>query len=189
MSAKAQRGFTLIEIMVSITVFAIAVAGLLALLLNSTRANAAAAEGTVAVGIAEGFVEEFRIRSRSWSGILPLGIEAPDLAVAQNQWTVPMPASGNPFSDGVPHDTEGRPLGAPGSRKAIYCLHYRTSWQPAGTPVGGSNEVMITVRVAYTADGSELWQGCEPAAIDQALAESGNARAVILPTLLRMSPR
>lgn len=176
--ARAQSGFTLIEIMVALTVFAIAVAGLLALLFSSVRANASAAEGAAATGIAERFLEEFRFRQSGWIGVLGLDVEAPDLDVTENEWT--QPPAWSPWNDNTQaFDQEGGT-----ARKRIYCVHYRVQALPPGTAPATATTMQVTVRVAYTADGSESWPDCQPATVDAALAAGGNARAVVLPTLI-----
>jgi prepilin-type N-terminal cleavage/methylation domain-containing protein len=182
--AGEDAGFTLIEIMVAVVVFAFSVAGLMTLLTASMRANASAIDGTNAIGIADSYVETVRTAALAWTGDRPLADEAPVLNVAPGTWTIPVAPSA--WSDELPHDPEGRVAGAANARKAIFCVHYRTRW--GGSMAGSSDEVELLVRVSYSADGDESWESCDPAFVEEQLGAGGTARAIILPTVLRKNP-
>ena len=187
----SQAGFSILEVLIGLTVMLIAAGGIVMMLGVSLYANAASLNATNGVSIAKRFLEQFRFRQTRWSGIAPVAMEAPELAVPQNTWTVPLagapPAgSGSPWADGVAHDLEGRAAGDPAARKPIFCIHYRISWQPAGTAVGMSEEVLVTVRVAFRNEGA--WGDCAPATVNAALGPGGGAQAVILPALMRRVP-
>jgi hypothetical protein len=53
---------------------------------------------------------------------------------------------------------------------------------------GSSDEVEVTVRVAYSADSDEIWADCEVATVDAELADGGTARSIIIPTFYRDNP-
>jgi prepilin-type N-terminal cleavage/methylation domain-containing protein len=181
---RAEGGFSLIEIMIAVTVFLIAVAGLLAMLFTSMRANASAAEGTNAVGIAEGFLEEVRLRQMGWTGSAAIAVQAPELAVDLDVWHAP--ALGT-WAGTEPRDLQGRAMDTTGARKAIYCVSYRVH-QDQGLAIADADEARVLVRVAFTADGSEAWADCAPETVAAALELGGNARAVILSALIRRNP-
>lgn len=197
MRRRTESGFSLIEVLIAVTVFVIALAGIMALMLTTVRANASSTAGTDAVGVAERFLEELRARSGAWRGVLPLSNELCHLNTDDaTGWILPMNTTTCPsmsrWSDGAAHDSEGRGTGDANLRKRIYCVHYRVRWMPDqtyGTPtIGQTDEVMVTVRVAYTADASESWANCSVATVNAALAAGGNARAVVVPMVLRKSP-
>lgn len=186
--ARGEGGFSLIEIMVAVTIFVFALAALMTLLLTSVRANASAAEGSQALGIAEDFLEELKLRANGWTTInVPCHID-----LADDTWTLPTNDTDcawpdSRWADGKPHAADGKGVGETGSRKAIYCLHYRRQ-QTLAPDIDHTGEMVLTVRVAYTADGSETWPDCAVETVDAALADGGNARAIILPALIRSSP-
>ena len=76
---RGESAFSLIEIMIAVTIFAIALSGLMALLFTNVRANASATEASNAMAIAESYLEELRLRSVTWKGVLPITTEMPAL--------------------------------------------------------------------------------------------------------------
>lgn len=179
---RGQGGFTLVEVMASVVVFALGFVGVMATMLGSVGANGQSRDMSGGIQIAESVSQEFSVRGRNWTGSLPIATELPELAVAANTWQ--MFTSFAPMSTGEPIDVERRAkstLPAQLRNRAMYCVHYQYITLTVG------EEVEVMVRASW-GRGGFVPANCTVAVVNAALA-AGTMSATLMPTVLRRLPR
>ena len=177
-----QGGFTLIEIVVALTVFMIAVMGMTALQGASIHAAAKSRRQTAAVNIARYVITELKGEFASWdkdrnntnfpTGRYPL-LASVFSGNAVDQWI----QYGDAVSDGDLRLDEflgHNALAESNSGASRFCVNYRiTSLENlgAGTPPESYSVWQIRVRVSWTKDSAfqtndTPWNVCDPATVD-----------------------
>jgi len=189
MTARRQRrrrgaaaGFTLVEVMAAVVVFALGFIGVMATMLGSVNANGQSRDMSGGIQIAESVAEEFNVVGKNWTGQLPIASELPELAVAADTWSNFI--SFAPMSGGEPMDLERRArstLPVELQARAIYCVNYQHSVLLAG------EEEQVTVRTAWGRGGFQP-ANCTAATVTAQLA-AGNMSAALITTVLRRLPR
>ncbi len=190
MNKKTQqpRGFTLIEVIVSLIVFMTAVVGLVALQSASIAGAEQGRVHTAATNIARFFLAELKTEVSSWRPWMPG--DAPDDCSGTDFTDLPLLSQAFDDSCGwgvwreIDSDIDtlridpfmghsALAVTQPASPEAIFCVNYRIDPIPALE--GGENILekvlwQVSVRVAWpragqygTTGGTSLWTNCSPA--------------------------
>lgn len=165
---ERQEGFTLIEVMIALLVFMVALLGLVALQKASIAGNNKGREHTAAVNIAEMVMTWLENEAASWplDGTPPTGADLPLVSQA-----IANPGVWNLLPDGESAVDPGFRLDAYGQHSergfysttdtAQFCVHYMAS------PLGPNQELLVArVRVTwpkwkqYAIEGGGSWDNC-----------------------------
>ena len=203
MKRRARSGFTLIEVMISLGVMMIGAMAILSLQQHTIRSNMHARRVTIAMQIAQRWVERFKQDALLWRTVAvfnsPNG-EPNDatvlantaylnkVAVAPNQWQK-IPNVTNTISNAF--DFQGDDTAQNGSERPIfYCAGFRPAWVYYG------RALRVDVRVwwpredisAQVADLTRTFPNCDD---DNTLSAGGanlnNFHVVYLPTVIRVT--
>jgi len=133
---RARRGgFTLIEVMVAISIMTVGAMGIMALQQAATRGNIEAREMTMATQLTRQWIERVRTDGLRWNGTdLPTALNTTDYlkllpnAGGTTDWFTPTPPAGS--GDSYAFDYFGRDTTTAGQRH--YCTHLRLTWLVTG---------------------------------------------------------
>ena len=169
---KCQQGFTLIEVMMSMLIFMIALLGLVALQKASIAGTNKGREHTAAVNIARFAMARLEAEAASWtlSESEPPESDLPMIAQAidTNQWWKLPDGAGGAVADAFRMDaylqhSEREFYGGSETAPAPYCVHYMVS------SIGPNRELLqVRVRVTWPKwkqyiieeDGAGTWNSC-----------------------------
>lgn len=164
--ARGQRGYTVVELIISIFIFAIAVAGVIAMQKVAVTSNQHAKNLGMGTRIAESWMDMLATDAVTWNSPSTFGGSTPDIgqtvwlqAVSSNanqstSWTLPAWDANLQF--GPAFDALGNPINpatSPGEVK--YCTHLRLSWlyQPTAA---GNGLIRAEVRVFWPKEGQGM---------------------------------
>jgi type II secretory pathway pseudopilin PulG len=177
---KSSSGFTIIEVMIALIVFMVAVLGLVSLQRASIAGTDRGRQHTAGVNIARYFLNELKVEISNWEEFAPDNVPAncaPVGAVANNlpllaraleatclgPWTL-LDAGTTRVDEFLGHedmDSQGN------DSNSHYCVHYRVSpFPPASVANPGPAALVwqVQVRVAWAKPGQYAdWQDCNPA--------------------------
>jgi prepilin-type N-terminal cleavage/methylation domain-containing protein len=108
-----QNGFTLMEFMVAMVILAIAMAGLLPLMLASITTDKKAAGDTTATTVGELVLEQISSQPSTYGGVLPNPIQ--DCANPPNSWNIDMTSAVVGAGSGGTHGGNGANLTSTGT--------------------------------------------------------------------------
>lgn len=126
-------GFTLIEVMVAVTVVTFGALGIFSLGNATIKGNAFAREMTIATDVTRSWVERLRADAMLWRTAGPGGLafttylrDAPPVAAvgAPGEWIAPTPPEG--VSESFAYDYHGFPTAV--TENVRYCTHLRYEW-------------------------------------------------------------
>jgi prepilin-type N-terminal cleavage/methylation domain-containing protein len=163
-TAKPARGFTLIEVLVALLVFMVAMLGLIALQRASVAGANMGREKTAAVNLGRFVMTWLEGEAAAWpladTNALPAAVDLPLLnqgLSAPDSWQS-LSAADQRFDDYIEHS--GTPLYTTGGDSAQYCVHYRV------LPLGTADDPLayqVWVRVTWPRWGQyakDDWNAC-----------------------------
>jgi prepilin-type N-terminal cleavage/methylation domain-containing protein len=172
---QARRGYTFVELLMSLMIFAIGVTGVIAMQKVTVTSNQHARDLVIATQVAQAFMDQLRADAVSWNQPSKNNTTSTDLATdtvwlnnvaASNvSWILPAYSSVRKF--GPAFDVQGQPVDMtlPGQNNIVkYCTHIRLSWlyNPLTNPAMIGNGLIRTeVRVFWLRDG-QTWPNNQP---------------------------
>jgi type IV pilus assembly protein PilV len=152
-----ERGYTLVELMMAITVFAIGVVGVIAMQRVTAASNQHARTMATATHIAQSWIDELNADAVQWNhpsatnGMSDIAdtIWLSSATTANKEWIIPSYSSQREF--GPAFDALGNVVN-PGTnpKYAKYCTHIRLSWlYPPTAGVRGNGLMRAEVRVFW----------------------------------------
>jgi len=148
---RARAGYTLVELMMALALFTVAVLGIISLQKLMVVSNAHAKNVSVAERIAESWASQLQMDSTAWQlnltttnwlGNVGGGWLRPAFVAGSTNFGAAFDALGNPLSD------------ATGLGRARYCTHVRLTSLYTDTPVVKGNGMMrAEIRVFWLRDG------------------------------------
>jgi len=174
-SARRQRGYTAVELMMAIGIFGIGVTGIISMQKVTAVSNQHAKNLSIATHIAESWLDMLATDASTWNHPSNSGA-ASDLgqtvwltnvqanASAATNWFLPQYSGATGYSFGPAFDALGNPVNpATDGGKIAFCSHLRLSWlyQPTAS---GNGLIRAEVRVFWLRDGQGFAQNmCDPA--------------------------
>ena len=157
-SSSRRRGYTIVELMIAISVMAIGVSGIIAMQKVTVTANQHAKHLAVATQIASAWLDMLAADALQWN--LPNSAggasdrnETHWLDEVNNVWFRPA-YEGTQMKFGPGFDGLGNPLDTSAMENAVYCTHVRLSWLfPEVTNVTGNGLIRAEVRVFWLREG------------------------------------
>ncbi len=144
------RGYTLVELMMAIALFTVAVLGIVSMQKVASVSNGHAKNLAIAQRIAQSWAAQLQMDSTSWVSTFDAsGV----LTEPTNVWTRPAYVVGRV---GAAFDNTGAALSdsAADLSRARFCTHMRLSWlYGANTGVSGNRVVRAEIRVFWLRDG------------------------------------
>lgn len=159
------RGYTVIEVMIALTVLAIGTSGVIAMQKVTTTANRDARSLAVATQIARTWVERLRVDALAWNQPSPAFPGGDDrasdtkwLANVDTGWFRPQSATEWPSFDAFGNDV---PDGLTAANSAVYCTHVRLGWLygPPSLTTPAPYLIRAEVRVFWRREGSGALAG------------------------------
>lgn len=139
-----QRGYTLVELMMALALFAVAVVGIIAMQKITVVSNAHAKNVAMAQRIAQAWAGHLEMDATTWRGA---GFGAGWLNDA-NVWQRPAYLVGRTF--GAAFDALGNPLADADVGRARFCTHVRMAWlYPSTMGRGGNGMLRAEIRVFW----------------------------------------
>lgn len=166
MSAQAcrRRGYTAVELLMAISIFAIGVSGIIAMQKVTVGANKHARDLSIATHIAQAWLEQLSADAAAWNHPSSQNTVS-DLAdttwlkgVANNQWFRPAYDGTRVFGAGF--DALGNPVSDANPGDAVFCAHIRLSW--LYPEASGNGLIRTEVRVFWLRDGQGAPVGNQP---------------------------
>jgi len=147
--SRARRGYTVVELMMSLAVFAAGVTGIIAMQRATVSSNQLAKNITTADGIAQAWLSQFAAESTLWrsSGLTPT-TWLKTVSASNGVWQLPTWDVTRQF--GAQFDGFGAPVQTGG----VFCAHVRLTWlygNDANT--NGNGLLRSEVRVFWPRDG------------------------------------
>ncbi len=168
---RRERGFTIIEILIAVTITAFGFAAIFSLQIGSMQGNIAARETAAAVNLAETYAEWLRLNAFAWNGLQPPA--AGDVAGPLGQWRSLTP-------DGpVDHNNQ------PDQPLSRFCVHYRLDALPNGGFQGGLNGRVRVVWSRASLDPRELDDVCPNGAAQGLVIDLARYYSISVPVALR----
>lgn len=152
------RGYTAVELLMAISIFAIGVSGIIAMQKVTVNANKHAKNLSIATHIAQAWLDQLATDAASWnhpsaavsSSDLTNDTTWLQLANTQgDQWVRPDFSVTRNFGAGF--DALGNPVDDTNAADAIFCAHIRLSWLYPDT--AGNGLIRAEVRVFWLRDG------------------------------------
>ncbi len=181
-SASARAGYTVVELMMSIAIFAIGVLGIASMQSLAARGNAHAKDMALATSLARSWQEKLAMDALRWGGTsnwqLDNTVWLSDVTVNNNTWVVP--ASAGNF--GPTANALGEFV-APTSGEVVFCTHIRLTRlvQAPGSGLIRTEVRVLWPKFAWNRDG-------EPYASNQWRQEGDAATDYCLGTYLGIIP-
>jgi hypothetical protein len=147
------RGYTVVELMMALSVFTAGVTGVIAMQRSVVAANRHARSLTVANGIAQAWLDQLSVDSSYWNANLTQtvwlqSVSAPGMNGA---WQRPVASIATARNFGPTFNL----FGAPDAAATDYCVHVRLTWlyDPDLNGKPGSGSIRTDVRVFWVRDG------------------------------------
>jgi prepilin-type N-terminal cleavage/methylation domain-containing protein len=143
-----QRGYTLVELMMALALFAIAVVGIIAMQKITIASNAHAKNVAMAQRIAQAWAGQLEMDATAWRSSFGTGWLNSD-----NVWQRPAHIPTREF--GGAFDALGNPLANEDVAQARFCTHVRMAWlYPPAMDAGGNGMLRAEIRVFWLKDGA-----------------------------------
>jgi prepilin-type N-terminal cleavage/methylation domain-containing protein len=152
-SRRAARGYTVVELMMALAVFAAGVTGVMAMQRAVVAANRHARAVTVANGIAQAWLDQLAVDATLWETNLNQTVWLRAIANGMDGvWHVPAQSNAAARNFGPTFNL----FGAPVAGATDFCTHIRLTWlypdeNGGGRP--GSGSIRTDVRVFWLRDG------------------------------------
>jgi len=142
-----ERGYTLVELMMALALFAVAVVGIIAMQKITVVSNAHAKNIAMAQRIAQAWAGQLEMDGTAWQTAFGAG-----WLNFTNAWQRPAYISAREF--GAAFDALGNPLSDANLSQARFCTHVRMAWlYPNTMGVGGNGMLRAEIRVFWLRDG------------------------------------
>jgi type IV pilus assembly protein PilV len=160
--ARADRGYTAVELLMSVAILALGVTGVVAMQKVTITSNQHAKNLAIATQAAQAWMDQLRADGLSWNH--PSARSAAD-DLDQTIWLQNVPDTGdsgwfrpawNDARDfGASFDAQGRPADPTGPTPVRFCTHLRLSWlfNPSATTMVGNGLIRAEVRVYWLREG------------------------------------
>jgi prepilin-type N-terminal cleavage/methylation domain-containing protein len=143
---SSQRGYTLVELMMALALFAIAVLGIISMQKITVTSNAHAKNVAMAERIAQAWAGQLEMEATTWGTTMPSG-----WLNADNVWQRPAYIAAREF--GGAFDALGNALPNDSLASAAFCTHVRMAWlYPNTMMVGGNAMLRAEIRVFWLRD-------------------------------------
>lgn len=143
-----RRGYTLVELMMALALFAVAVLGIISMQKITVASNAHAKNVALAQRIAQAWAGQLEMDATAWRNAGAFGGGWLNDA---NVWQRPGYIDARGF--GGAFDALGNPLTDDNSGKAQFCTHVRMTWlYPATMGTGGNGVLRAEIRVFWLRD-------------------------------------
>jgi len=146
-SLARQRGYTLVELMMALALFTVAMLGIISMQKITVVSNAHAKNVAIAERIAQAWSAQLEMDATAWRVAYGAGFLSNPAG-----WQRPLPARGF----GSAFDALGNPLtdSATDLARAQFCTHVRLTWlYPTTTGVSGNATLRAEIRVFWLRDG------------------------------------
>ena len=146
---KRSRGYTVVELMMALSVFTTGVMGVIAMQRTVLSANRHARNLTVANGIAQAWLDQLAVDSTMWVANLnnTVWLQSVNAPGVNGTWQLPAQSVAAVRNFGPTFNV----FGAPDPNATDYCAHIRLTWLSPG--VGGTGSIRTEVRVFWLRDG------------------------------------
>jgi prepilin-type N-terminal cleavage/methylation domain-containing protein len=164
--ARAQRGYTAVELLMAIAIFGIGVAGIISIEKVTSVSNGHAKNLGIATHIAESWLDMLATDANTWTAPGRVGAsgfignttwlsKVTTNADAASNWFLPVYS--NALAFGPAFDALGDPIDPAGTAPVAFCSHLRLSWlyQPTAS---GNGLIRAEVRVFWLRDGQAFTQ-------------------------------
>lgn len=154
---QKSRGYTAVELLMAISIFAIGVSGIIAMQKVTVGANAHAKNLSIATHIAQAWLDQLATDAAAWNHPSPSN-PTPDLGDTTwlnlaggnaDVWLRPAYSTTRNFGAGF--DAQGNPVSDANAASAVFCTHIRLSWLYPDT--AGNGLLRTEVRVFWVRDG------------------------------------
>ncbi len=143
-----RRGYTLVELMMALALFGVAVLGIISMQKVTISSNAHAKNVAIAERIAQAWAGQLEMDGSAWRSSTSFGA---GWLNADNLWQRPAYIGGRGF--GGAFDALGNPLADSDTAQAQFCTHVRMTWlYPATMGAGGNGMLRAEVRVFWLRD-------------------------------------
>lgn len=143
-----KRGYTLVELMMALALFAVAVLGIISMQKITVASNAHAKNVALAQRIAQAWAGQLEMDATAWQST---GAFGGGWLNAANVWQRPGYIATRGF--GGAFDALGNPLTDANSGNAQFCTHLRMTWlYPATMGAGGNGVLRAEIRVFWLRD-------------------------------------
>jgi hypothetical protein len=151
---RSRRGYTVVELMMSLAVFAAGVTGIIGMQRASAAANRHARNVTVANGIAHAWLDQLTVDASLWRTNVNQTIWLQSLGNAGMDGAWQLPAQSLPAARNF--GPTFNLFGAPVAGATDFCVHIRLTWlyldENGGAPAG-TGSIRTDVRVFWLRDG------------------------------------
>ncbi len=144
---SSQRGYTLIELMMAIALFTVAVLGIISMQKITVMSNLHAKNLATAQRIAQAWASQLEMDATQWQTTMP----STGFLNADGTWGRPGYNAARRF--GAAFDALGNPLSDSQLDRARFCTHVRMSWLYQNTGASGNGMLRAEIRVFWQRDG------------------------------------
>jgi len=155
---RSRRGYTVVELMMSLAVFAAGVTGVIGMQRASAAANRHARDVTVANGIAQAWLDQLTVDASVWRTDLTqtVWLQSINTAGVDGVWQLPAESPPAARNFGPTFNL----FGAPVAGATDFCVHMRLTWLYPG------QNMRTDVRVFWLRDGGTRVEGdCDNPAV------------------------
>jgi prepilin-type N-terminal cleavage/methylation domain-containing protein len=157
-SRLGSRGYTIVELMMSLSVLALGATGIIAMQKVTLASNAHAKNLAVATSVASAWADALTADASLWNGNTDLGDTNWLGAISPNPAWI-RPAYNATVGLGAAFSVLGGPLDDTQLGLAAYCVDYRLAWIVDPAPLVANNQpggglIRAEVRVSWRRDGS-----------------------------------
>ncbi len=147
-SRRRSAGYTLVELMMALALFAVAVLGIISMQKVTVTSNAHAKNVALAQRIAQAWAGQLEMDATVWRTGTTFGDGWLNFA---NAWQHPRHIDARGFSGAF--DALGNPLTEANAGQARFCTHLRMTWlYPDTMGVGGNGTLRAEIRVFWLRD-------------------------------------
>jgi len=163
---RLTRGYTVVELMMALAVFAGGVTGVIAMQRTVIVANRHARNMTVANGIAQAWLDQLEVDATLWRTNLDqtVWLKSINVAGVAGNWTLPAQSAAAARNFGPTFNV----FGASDPAATDYCVHIRLTWlypDENGGGRAGTGSIRTDVRVFWLRDnGARVTGDCTSAA-------------------------
>jgi prepilin-type N-terminal cleavage/methylation domain-containing protein len=165
-----ERGYTLVELMMALALFTVAVLGIIAMQKITVASNAHAKNVAIAQRIAQAWAGQLEMDATAWRITFGGGGWLNDANVWQRPAHIPARGFGGAF------DALGNPLADADVARASFCTHLRMAWlYPTTMGMGGNGMLRAEIRVFWLRDDeAPLDSTASMCAVGQTAAQATN---------------
>jgi prepilin-type N-terminal cleavage/methylation domain-containing protein len=177
-AGRGPRGYTIVELMMAISVMAIGITGIISMQKVTMTANQNAKHLSVATQIGNAWLDALAADALQWNSpgtqnaTSDLG-ETRWLNNVTGNWFMPVESPANAMGFGPGFDALGNWVAEANIEQAVYCTHLRLTWLfPEASNVTGNGLIRAEVRVFWLREGGNptgfCAQGSDVAAVGAA---------------------